>query len=80
LLLLLQRLARGVADVPELWEEVIRAREGTATMEAACATAMHATEASAQVAAVARESVTALVKEVEDRATLDERDAGRGCR
>jgi hypothetical protein len=49
-------------------------------MEVACATAVHATEASAQVAAVARESVTALVKEVEDRATLDERDAGRGCR
>jgi hypothetical protein len=75
LLLLLQRLAQCTVDVPGLREEVIRAREPAATVEAARVAAVRAVEASAQEATVAQESATVLVKEAEDQAALVEREA-----
>jgi hypothetical protein len=61
LLLLPQRLARGAADVPGPWEEVIWSREATH------AVAVHAAEASVQEDVAAWECAAALVKEAEDR-------------
>jgi hypothetical protein len=68
-------LAHGAVDVPGPREEVIRAREAATTMKDARATLVWATEAFDLEATAVRESAMALVKEVEDRATLAEREA-----
>jgi hypothetical protein len=54
---------------------VTRAREAAATAEAACVAAVLAAETSAQEVAATRDSVVLLVKDVEDQATLAEREA-----
>jgi hypothetical protein len=55
--------------------EVTRAWEATAAAEATYVALVLAIETSAQEVAVARDSVIARVKDVEDRATLTEKEA-----
>jgi hypothetical protein len=55
--------------------EVTRAWEATAVAEATYVALVLAIETSAQEVAVARDSVIARVKDVEDRATLTEKEA-----
>jgi hypothetical protein len=54
---------------------VTRAREASSTAEAACVTAVLAAETSAQEVVAVRDSVVLLVNDVEDQATLAEREA-----
>jgi hypothetical protein len=55
--------------------EVIKAREAAIVAEAARVTVVRAAVASTQEVAAARESITALVRDAEDPATLAKREA-----
>jgi hypothetical protein len=61
--------------VPRPQEEVIQLREATTTTEPADATVVCVVEPSALEAAVAWETIAALVKEAKDRAILAKREA-----
>jgi hypothetical protein len=75
LLLLLQHLARGIADVPGSQEEVIWAREVVAAVEAARVMVVHVAAVSARQAAMVREGATTLFQEVETQTTITKREA-----
>jgi G:T/U-mismatch repair DNA glycosylase len=73
--LFLQLLSRGRVDAPTLQAEVAQAPEAAATVEAAHIAAVLVVETSAQEAATAWDSAIHHIKDVEDRATLAEREA-----
>jgi hypothetical protein len=54
---------------------VIQAWDATVVAEVACAAVVHTAEAFTQEATVVWESITALARDTEDRATLAEREA-----
>jgi hypothetical protein len=66
LLLPLHLLSRGVVGVPMPQEEVTWAQEAAIAGEATHVKAVHAVKDSAREVAVARESATAVVRDVEN--------------
>jgi hypothetical protein len=70
----LQLLSWGSSDVPALLVEVTWAWEAAIAMEAARIAVVLAAKTSSQGAAAAWDSATLRVKDVEDRATLAERE------
>jgi hypothetical protein len=73
--LLLQHLSWSSVNLPKLQVEVTRVWEAATTAEAARITAVLAAETSTQEATVELDSVATLVKDVEDRTALAEREA-----
>jgi hypothetical protein len=74
-ILFLQLLSQGSTDVPVLLAEVARAREVATAVEATRAVAMLTAEASTRQAIAVPDSATFHVGDVEDWATLVEREA-----
>jgi hypothetical protein len=66
LVLLLQLLSQGTADVTVLHVEVAQTREAIATAKATCTVAMPATETYAQEVAMAWDSGNLCIKGIED--------------
>jgi hypothetical protein len=73
--LFLLHLSRGSADVTTLHAEVTRAWEVATAMEATHITVALDVETSTQEVAMARDSTAIHAKDVDDRATLAEREA-----
>jgi hypothetical protein len=71
----LQHLSWGSADTPVLQAEVTWAWEAVIAVGAACVTMIHAAETTAQEAVAAWDSTAIHAKDVEDRATIVEREA-----
>jgi hypothetical protein len=70
-----QLLSQSSVDVPTLLAEVIRVQEVATATEVARVAVMLAVETSAREATTARDSAALHVKDVEDRATLVERES-----
>jgi hypothetical protein len=67
-----QLLSWGNMDAPALLAEVTQAQEVIAAAKAACATVVLAVETFAREAAVAQDSVTVCVKDIEDWAAQEQ--------
>jgi hypothetical protein len=73
--LFMQLLSQGSTDVPAQLAEVTRVQEAAAAAEATHVVAMLATETSTREAAAAWDSTALCAKDVNDQATLAEREA-----